>query len=125
MTEVTNRAEDPWPIRLKETVNCTGDLDGDAKYYTYTPTDPTQNGTIACYNGNGVPGFVYYARFACADKAKVSLAWCNMIESTRWTTGSTCANSTTRANLWNRGSRHPSMIPDTGMSQHTNRGGGE
>ena len=81
MTEVTNRVKDPWPIRLKPTVNCTGALAVDAKYYTYTLTDPTQNGTIECYNGNGTPGFVYYARFTCADKAKVSLAWCNIIES--------------------------------------------
>ena len=149
MTEITNRAKDPWPIRVKDTVNCTGSLAGDAKYYTYTLTDPTKNGTIECYNGNGAVGYVYYARFTCADKAKVSLSWCYMIESkadwiagtcqqaslmrrhsncitsasTRWTTGSTCANSTTRANLWNRGSRHPSMIPDTDMSQHTNSGG--
>lgn len=81
MTEITNRAKDPWPIRLKDTVNCTGSLAGDVKYYTYTLTDPTQQGTIACYNGNGAVGYVYYARFTCADKAKVSLACCNLIAS--------------------------------------------
>lgn len=54
MIESRNSAKDPWPTRLKTTVNCTGALAGDAKYYTYTLTDPTQQGTIA---------------------------WCNMIES--------------------------------------------
>ena len=81
MTENMNRAKDPWPINPKATVNCPGSLAGDAKYYTYTLTDPTQQGTIACYNGNGAPGFVYYARFTCADKSKVSLAWCYQIAS--------------------------------------------